>query len=65
MDGLRVWGSSHKDWKALPCFVFWEVWRARNSIIFEDVLPDVSFLGGRALAALRDFNGVISSGLGS
>jgi hypothetical protein len=35
-DCLENWIRKKENWKEIPCFIFLEVWKHRNLVIFED-----------------------------
>lgn len=37
IDAFLLWQSRrNKEQRAIPLVVFWEIWKARNSVIFEE-----------------------------
>jgi hypothetical protein len=35
-DILQIWSRGKENWKEIPCYICWEVWKHRNLMIFED-----------------------------
>jgi len=35
-DNLKDWLTKAREWKELPLFVCWEIWKQRNSMMFEN-----------------------------
>jgi hypothetical protein len=40
VDCLQNWIRKRENWKEIPCFICWEVWKHRNLVIFEDRPPN-------------------------
>lgn len=32
---FRVWFKGVKEWRKLPCYVCWELWKHKNALLFE------------------------------
>lgn len=43
-------------WKEFPCFVFWEVWKLRNKVLFESMLKYVQKVSNREIYHFKEFH---------
>lgn len=51
---IMVWGATKGKYKSLPFYVFWEIWCARNRLIFQDFLINISRIHGNILQWMWD-----------
>jgi hypothetical protein len=50
--------NEKKNREEIPCFIYWEVWKQRNLIIFENFIPNFFRVYTCILRDLRDFKAV-------
>jgi hypothetical protein len=39
-DCLQTWIKKKENYKEIPCYICWEVWKHRKLVIFEDRIPN-------------------------